>query len=60
MPDDWNCYWYKCECGAQYHASVGCDCSECETEGCENRVSIHTSEVVCLTCTADEEEEGGE
>ena len=28
VPDDWNCYWNRCEnCGTQYHASEGgCEC----------------------------------
>ena len=40
VPDDWGCYYRKCErCGSTYHASEGgCDCHErdnCDEEGRE-------------------------
>jgi hypothetical protein len=30
VPDDWDCYWQKCElCGKQYHKSEGyCGCAD--------------------------------
>ncbi len=31
VPDDWNSYWYTCECGQQWHGSEGgCTSSSCD------------------------------
>lgn len=37
VPDDWNCYWEKCDlCGKQYHKSDGyCECADhFDEQGC--------------------------
>jgi len=38
MPDDYNNFYYTCECGRTYHSAEGCTCEQCAEEGCENRV----------------------
>lgn len=48
VPDDWGCYYLRCDCGARYHASEGgCLCDEVEPEPAEDDAAEDEEVATC-------------